>query len=669
MGKDKKHKKKHKDTSAEEPTSSTAGSYGPALPPQPTPARDSWMSEDTSSLFDSVTYSKADIKKEKEKEKTPEYDYSAPGLHIMDKASGPGLQIMEKSSANEDSSSKNRLFARHKPSPSQGDGAKKNIEMMKARFKIHNKSNREEEKTDDSRSRFRAPDSRYQRSDRRDREHHSRSSRTKSPQKDRTTPRNRSNSPKEREHRTRERSNSPRRRSRRSSSPRREERQRSRSRSPDKHQSDNKRTRRSPEPTPAIPDKDVQSSSKPEPPKAKEAEPEKSSEKIVTDDDLNKLSARIVKAEIMGSNEKVAKLNTKLAELRKLQRVQSSKAGSKETVILTSVDKKGNVRPVMAEDIERPAERKRRKEKTMNTHSSDGVRDKYFPDDNNKELSDLVRDEKSMNQLGHDELFMKYAGKLSKMSQDRQNWTLDDMFETNIATIKHKSGKDVDKIVAENAKEHKKLESCFMCLEKCSKEALVHIGKTLYVRVPTNKSLTKNHCQIIPINHIISTVNGDEDFWDELSAVKAVLTKSFSKIKMDIVFMELAQYLGSRKHIFIDCIPVPLEESALLPAFFKKSILDSDVEWSQNKKLVDTRAKGLRRSVPQGLPYFSVEFGTDGGYAHVIEDESLFKRYFGLEIVGGVLDCDMNAWRHPEKESDEGIKYKKSRFEKLSMPF
>lgn len=72
---------------------------------------------------------------------------------------------------------------------------------------------------------------------------------------------------------------------------------------------------------------------------------------------------------------------------------------------------------------------------------------------------------------------------------------------------------------------------------------------------------------------------------------------------------------------------ITLEISPLY--LFQKAILESESEWAQNKKLVDTREKGLRGSIPKGLPYFNVEFGLDGGYAHVIEDEYAFPHYFG----------------------------------------
>lgn len=43
----------------------------------------------------------------------------------------------------------------------------------------------------------------------------------------------------------------------------------------------------------------------------------------------------------------------------------------------------------------------------------------------------------------------------------------------------------------------------------------------------------------------------------------------------------------------------------------------------------------------KGLLYFCVEFGLDGGFVYVIEEEDLFLYYFGKEIVGGMLDLEL----------------------------
>ncbi|XP_063675169.1 CWF19-like protein 2 [Bolinopsis microptera] len=670
-------------------SSSSQSQFGPALPPsmnqsnttQPS-ARESWMQDsDSLDFLGSNTYDKKEAKNKKEK--TPEYDYSAPGLHVIKKSTLKN----------------NRLFSSHKESSSIDD-SKSQLHKMKARFKNNNINDHSSDKRPKGNSsHFRAPTERNYSHQNRKRVSRSRS---KSPRKSASSrneargPRRRSGSSSPRkEKKQRSRSKSPEIKYRKNSvskSDNKKDRQRSRSKSPEikyrkdsVSRSDNREDRqRCRSKSPKLDRKEDSGIGHKEIDMTKGSEKEASAsttdssnvksseEKIITNDDLNKLSARILKAEISGNAEKVTKLNTKLEGMKKLMKTQSSSKPSvrEEVVVLTKTDSKGNARPVELDSNQLTDRgKKRRKEKIVKTHDDSGERDKYFPDDKTKDLLDLLQEEKSINKIGQDQLFMKYAGKLSKMSSDRQNWTIDDMFESNIAKEKSTATKDADRMKSQSQKEHKRLESCHMCLEKCSKDSIVFIGKTLYIRVPIYKSLATYQCQIVPVNHIIASVNGDEDFWEELRTVKSSISKKFASKNLDAVFLESAQRLGQRRHIFIDCVPVPIEDGTLLPAYFKKAILDCDVEWAQNKKLVDTRHKSLRKSVPQGLPYFSVEFGTDGGFAHVIEEESLFKRYFGLEVVGGVIDCDVNIWRNPAKETSEGLKYKKKVFEKLSIEF
>lgn len=103
--------------------------------------------------------------------------------------------------------------------------------------------------------------------------------------------------------------------------------------------------------------------------------------------------------------------------------------------------------------------------------------------------------------------------------------------------------------------------------------------------------------------------------------------------------------------------------------YFKKAIQESETEWSQNKKLIDTRKKDIRHSVPKGFPYFSVDFGIDGGFAHVIEDEQLFPHYFGKEILGGMLNLEPQLWRRPHKENFDSQRKKVLEFAEQWKPF
>lgn len=89
----------------------------------------------------------------------------------------------------------------------------------------------------------------------------------------------------------------------------------------------------------------------------------------------------------------------------------------------------------------------------------------------------------------------------------------------------------------------------------------------------------------------------------------------------------------------------------MAPIYFKKAIDESETEWAQNKKLVSLKDRDVRRAIPKGLPYFSVSFGMNEGFAHVIEDERLFPRNFAQEIIGGMLDLHHSKWRKPVRQS------------------
>ncbi|KIY96411.1 hypothetical protein MNEG_11553 [Monoraphidium neglectum] len=76
---------------------------------------------------------------------------------------------------------------------------------------------------------------------------------------------------------------------------------------------------------------------------------------------------------------------------------------------------------------------------------------------------------------------------------------------------------------------------------------------------------------------------------------------------------------------------------AKAPLYYKQAIEHAESEWSQHhaKRLIDTKTKGLRGSVPPGFPYFY--FGYSAGYLHVIDDESTFDREFGRQVAVGLL--------------------------------
>lgn len=89
------------------------------------------------------------------------------------------------------------------------------------------------------------------------------------------------------------------------------------------------------------------------------------------------------------------------------------------------------------------------------------------------------------------------------------------------------------------------------------------------------------------------------------------------------VYLETASDLGFRSHAYLEVrggedspthghnapytqlpawpaqvIPVPREAEEDAPIYFKKALSEVDEEWAQNKKILDTTGKGLRKTIP-----------------------------------------------------------------------
>ncbi|NXD27925.1 C19L2 protein, partial [Spelaeornis formosus] len=198
---------------------------------------------------------------------------------------------------------------------------------------------------------------------------------------------------------------------------------------------------------------------------------------------------------------------------------------------------------------------------------------------------------------------------------DREYYTLDDMFVSKAAK-RVRSGEEEEVQRRKAIREHQQLAAC---MEKCpycfdsselSKHLIIAIG-TKYIISESSAKLVKEHCFCFK------------------QMFRNALEKMFEAKDLDCVFLETNMSMKKRYHMVYECIPLPKEVGDMAPVYFKKAIMESDEEWSMNKKLIDLSSKDIRKSVPKGLPYFSVDFGLQGGFAHVIEDQHNFPHYFG----------------------------------------
>ncbi|XP_043290104.1 CWF19-like protein 2 [Venturia canescens] len=374
-------------------------------------------------------------------------------------------------------------------------------------------------------------------------------------------------------------------------------------------------------------------------------------EEIITEAEMNKLGAKIVKAEIMGDMELAAELKAKLELARTARKNKpavssGTKPAEEENVILTKINAKGMARPLEPRSLYEEPTGGRRKAKKVDTHES-GKRVRYFADDDKFTLQEMFQREKGETSAENDATFVKMASKSMDM---------DELFEQRI-TRQDSDAKQDERDRTRAIKAHKKLEksldNCRWCFDSKNmlKHLIVAMGSKTYVSLPSHVSMTVGHCILAPIHHVSCQTQLDEDVWEELQNFKKALTKMFMKRNEFPVFFEMSVGQHRFPHMQLECIPLPDEVGSMAPIYFKKALLECETEWSTNKKVIDLSNKDVRQAIPKGLPYFSVNFGNHGGFAHVIEDEKLFPKNFAQEIIGGILDLDHSLWRKPRREN------------------
>ncbi|CAI5446345.1 unnamed protein product [Caenorhabditis angaria] len=221
--------------------------------------------------------------------------------------------------------------------------------------------------------------------------------------------------------------------------------------------------------------------------------------------------------------------------------------------------------------------------------------------------------------------------------------------------------------------EHKRIEKsfndCSRCIDssKLSKHNIIAIGINTYLAVVEWDGLDDEHVIIVPTQHCSSSIQLDENIWDEMKIWRKGLVAMWKEQGRDCVFFEMSRHVDSNPHFIIECVPVDQEIGDTAPIFFKNAINECEGEYTDNKKLIET--KDLRRQIPKGFSYFAVDFGLCNGFAHVIENHDEFPATFGTEIIAGMLDLPPKKWR--KRETDELAKQKSraNKMKELWEPF
>lgn len=146
----------------------------------------------------------------------------------------------------------------------------------------------------------------------------------------------------------------------------------------------------------------------------------------------------------------------------------------------------------------------------------------------------------------------------------------------------------------------------------------------------------------------------DDNTWTEIRNFQKCLIRMFMEVGKEVLFLETATSISThRNHAVMECIPVDQETFSKAPMYFKKALQEAESDWSQHasKAVIDTKAKGLRGSIPANFPYMYIQFGYANGFVHVIDDETKFDRDLGRQVIVGLLKLPAEVM-HKKQRAD-----------------
>lgn len=410
--------------------------------------------------------------------------------------------------------------------------------------------------------------------------------------------------------------------------------------------------------------------------------------------DMNELVAKAMRAKLMRNTKLHAELQAKIEALRELKEeagegtVQPKAPQNRqegEVVTLSRVDSQGRLMMGAVDrgpDPSGKTEHSFLKEKRPKNvqRFAEGEKTKWFADDDKASLDDLVaqakRKESSM-----DENFADYvikAGAKYKGPTDA-----DDEYDHDVGIDKYDNRKsrmsrakreerEKEQAIRETKRMNTIQDRCQHCLHgpgMANKQHMViAMGTRVYLTLPMKESIAQGHCHIVPIEHEVSSRNADDDVWSEIRNFKKCLIMMFAAQGRDVIFLESAIKLKQQHHAIVEAIPLPGGKAAQAPAYYKVALESTSAEEefeAVHKSIIDTRQKGLRGSIPKNFPYFHVEFGIKGGYAHVIENEEEWDPLFGHKIAAGLMKKE-HAGRIGESRSQ--VQERAEEFKKMYLP-
>lgn len=418
-------------------------------------------------------------------------------------------------------------------------------------------------------------------------------------------------------------------------------------------------------------------------------------------DNLNKLKAEILKAKLKGEDKTtIAKLEQKYDEMRSVGKTEASSVkvlDSDELRMYHQLTKH-------KKDID---------EKDMTI--SDMVRDEIA--EKNAPVLSSVRKMAELKKIGKDAGYendtdyqFENAGRLAGEDED-------DVKNENMKSTRKQQKEELKQQESEKKLESRILEHsrflnditasrCFLCPESERHEKylnpptqgptrsnrvnkIISASPRVYMTRPAYPALSKGTVLIVPREHRSNLLHCDDDEWEEIRNYMKCLIQMWVKGRgyAGVVFYENAVMAGlsgdettstsqtqrDTAHAHMYAVPIKDEyDFKDVRAMFKEGMLNSDEEWSQHRKIIDTQLMAsklkkdhdssaakyaFRKSIAKEAPYFHVWFDINGGLGHIVEDRKRWPKndIFAREILGNLLRVEITKIRRtPRWDNNDG---------------
>jgi len=282
----------------------------------------------------------------------------------------------------------------------------------------------------------------------------------------------------------------------------------------------------------------------------------------------NELAARALRARMSGNMEECEKIQEVLRDMQ-------------ETVIVTPLDEHGRMISELSTTTT---------SSISNNNSSAS-----------SQLRKMLREEKQESNISHDLAWSKTYAQNEK-EEDKGRAIQPSSSSLNLKRGTSERDAAMRRAVQAQLKWDTNRARCVYCVGSDAmlrqKRLFIHVSENATLQLCGNP-LVPGHCRISPRDHVSSMILADENQWEGVRQIETCLRRMITNAGMGCIMLETVTRGGtdSRYHTYIDFIPVPRRVEQDAPLYFKQALMDSDEQWSQHKKIIDTTKRGLRRCV------------------------------------------------------------------------